>query len=200
MQYLSENSLPQEDLEELRKTSSSTFAAGTTLLSTGGRSFVFFYSFYQMLNAAGLNFYANVILSGIFGGGIGSTAQGGIEYLSLDESAYELSGGKKAPSATSFRPVRLTAKAINYIVMATVMLLPYLLTAKDATSNWSLWGQILCFALPAIADMSNTAVSFNESSGNIITGTTRCISPVYNSVGNTQTTAFTDGRSAREAF
>jgi len=182
-----------EPEEKWNKVASYT-ALGITFAATPVRSYLFYYSFHVILTAVGIYFGISnespyylslsyliftVIASVVFGSVIGATfAQAPIEKMSLEEGIQELPGRTTRSEATSFKPLRIGAKVFSYGIMPFTMMVPLGLTFIEGTPGWGWWRTIPL--IPAcLADGANTACSFNESFGTAITGISRAVSYVH---------------------
>ena len=191
--------LKLDDEEDTKNVWASRLGWGKAIAATVGRSIVFWYAIYTILDVFGVHEIPKQILSVVFGGIVANLIQGAIEKEAVHQGIYDLSKGRKIPDATSHRPLRVGIKAWNYLLFGPFNTLPYVLALLDATIcwndpapgvlpcsnplNWPLWATILAAIPFTIADAFNNAAAFNKSYGDVVSGVDSAASYVYPSMG-----------------
>ncbi len=166
-QYQNKIIEPEPDIN--RKALSKIMGWGLPLLATFGRSFIYWYIFYNLFDIIGVNEeIAKMTLSIICGGIIGSLAQGSIEVEATEKIVYDLTNGKKIGKDNSHswvrKAVRRLGKAHNFFA-AGLLTLIFMGVGITATSTWDLSWRLVTLIPTGLADLLKNVFIFNQSIG-----------------------------------
>lgn len=170
---------------EVLNTWPSRIGFGTALISTFGRSFIFWFVMKSLIEDMEMRGYIDIseigkqILAVVFGGIIASLVQGTIEKEAVQETFIK----NKIPEATSHLPLRMGLNIWHYLLFGPFNTLPYFITGLLATESWPSWLRLVTLGPFVIADSFNNATTFNHSYEHVIDSADSAVSYIYPSSG-----------------
>jgi hypothetical protein len=187
-----ENNLQDEESANWKKTWAARLGWAIPLMATMGKIVIFQYAFTQLLDAFSDTDYfhgAANIASWVLSASLANLTQGWAEKEAVEQSVYEILGGKKLAQGQSHNTVRVGLKIWGYLY-GIFHTLPYLVVGLISPDRFStdledlsgtdiqaLVGdgntdvnirQILFLLSFGIADAFNNAATFHRSNGNLV--------------------------------
>lgn len=180
--------LTPEEPSHWRKTVSSWIGWGKAIGAGLGRHPIFWYAVDEVLEGLGMPLgWIRSTLSIIFGGIIAGLVQGVIEKDAIQQTVYDMLGGRNITEATSHEFLRRGIMVCNSL-LGVCATFPYLWVGfnlirgcnyTECGWQWPRWAQVLTLTSFGVANALNEGRAFNDSILNIVNGFDSLISYCY---------------------